>query len=50
VLPFTREHARLERSGTIVGVRVAQLLVGALSFVVAVSLAIGGYRHGISTL
>ena len=51
VLPYTREHLDLDRSQRWSGLlRIAQLLVGALSFVVAVNLAILVYARTVTRL
>jgi putative ABC transport system permease protein len=50
VLPYAREHFGLISPARLWGVRIAQLLVGALSFVVAVNLAILFYARTVTRL
>jgi hypothetical protein len=50
VLPFTREHSDLADSGVVWLFRAAQFLVGALSLVVAVNLAILLYARTVTRL
>ena len=50
VLPYTREHLDLSHPNLVLMLRVAQLLIGALSFVVAVNLAILIYARTVTRL
>ena len=50
VLPYTREHLDLAQPGVVWALRLAQLLVGALSFVVSVNLAILTYARTVTRL
>lgn len=50
VLPYTREHLDLTQPRLVWVLRIAQLLIGALSFVVAVNLAILVYARTVARL
>ncbi len=50
VLPYTREHLDLTHPNIVWALRIAQLLIGALSFVVAVNLAILLYARTVTRL
>jgi predicted permease len=50
VLPYTREHLDLSDPSLVWVLRIAQLLIGALSFVVAVNLAILVYARTVTRL
>src|SRR5688572_14870742 len=50
VLPYTREHLDLTQPGVVWALRVAQLLIGTLTFVVSVNLAILVYARTVTRL
>jgi predicted permease len=50
VLPFTREHLDLSQPALVLLLRIAQLLIGALTFVVAINLAILVYARTVTRL
>ena len=50
VLPYTREHLDLTQPGVVWALRIAQILIGALSFVVSVNVAILIYTRTITRL
>jgi putative ABC transport system permease protein len=50
VLPYTREHLELEHPRIVLMLRLGQLLIGALCFVVAVNLAILTYARMVTRL